>query len=126
MRRFQAELGLQPVETVPADGNRVAPLAGKLDDAVVARALQPGDVLQIDDMTAMDPEEPAGIQTLLDFADGKRAEELASTVEDGGVMGIGMDGDDRLHGRKWVAPACSMGRWRAGRRGGPPAPPSGP
>src|SRR5580704_7545208 len=29
-------------------------------------------------------------------------------------------------GRKWVAPPCSTGRWRAARRGGPPAPPRGP
>src|SRR5215472_1915811 len=110
MRRLQPELGLQPVEAVAAVGNRVAPLTGKLDDAVVAGALQPGDVLQTDDMAAMDPEEPAGIQALLDFADGKRAEELASAVEDGGVMGIGVYRDDRLHGQEMGRSALLDGK----------------
>src|SRR6516164_10443366 len=73
-------------------------------------------------MAAMDPKEPARIQALLDFADGERAEELAFAVEDGGVMGVGVDGDDRLHRQKMGGATLLDGKM-AGR---PARRPSGP
>src|SRR5262249_32189082 len=107
---------LQPVEAVAADGDRIAPLTGELDDAIVPGAPEPGDGLQIDDVAAVNPQEAAGIEALLDLADGQRAEQLMAAGEDGGGVGIGMARDDGVDGQEMGGAAWLDGKVTCGAR----------
>jgi hypothetical protein len=74
----------------------------------------------------VDANEPILVEARFHFADGQRTEQLARAVEHVCVMGVGMDRDDVFDGYELCrAVALYIGRWRAMRGGGPPAPPSG-
>src|SRR5712671_8076986 len=87
---------LQQADPAPADRDRWP--AMHLDHLVVAGTLVADDALDIDDMAAMNPDEPVVVEPRFDVADGERAKQLVVAVEDVGVVRIGMDRDDVVHG----------------------------
>src|SRR6267154_1341592 len=83
---------LQQTDPAPADRDRWP--AMHLDLLVVAGTLVADDALDIDDMAAMNPDEPVVVEPRFDVPDGERAKQLVVAVEDVGVVRIGMDRDD--------------------------------
>ena len=104
----------EPGQPAAADRHGVGLQGGQLDQAGIAHALQPDDAVDIDDMAAMDADEAVGVQPRLDDADGQRAEQLRLAVEDIGVVGVGVDGDDVVdrHDSGWRLRAPPGVAWR--------------
>src|SRR5712671_513468 len=89
---------LQQADPAPADRDRWS--AMHLDHLVVAGTLVADDALDIDDMAAMNPDEPVVVEPRFDVADGERAKQLVVAVEDVRVVRIGVDRDNVVHGDK--------------------------
>src|SRR5215470_16157726 len=122
----QGEARFQPGQAAATDRHGVGLQGGQFDDAGFARALQPDDAVDGHDVAAVDPYEPAAVEPRLHHADGQRAEQLRLAVENIGVVGVGVTATTSSTGTKCVPPSRSTGNCWAVRRGGPPAPPSGP
>ena len=88
-----------------------------LDQFVVAGTLVADDAVDIDDVAAMHPDKMTAVQPRFDVADGERAEQLVVTVEDGGVVSVGMHRDDLLDGQEMRA-AIALDRQVAGEAPG--------
>src|SRR5215468_2379624 len=98
--RRQAKAGAQASEATAADRYGIAIASRQFDDAIVAGAPEPDHPVQVDDMAAVDPHEPGAVETPFDVADRQAAEIFRSPIKDVGVMGIGVDGDDVVHGNE--------------------------
>ena len=81
-----------------ADRNRIGVRSVQFDQAIVAGPLQPHHALDIDDVAAVHPQEPAGVEPGLYVADRQRAEQLRGPVENICVMGIGVHRDHAVDG----------------------------
>src|SRR5215467_12508997 len=75
-----------------------------LDHLTVTRSPIPDNPLDIDDMAAMNANEPVAIKPLFNVADGQGTKELVRPIEDVGVVRIGVNGDHVLHGNEISAP----------------------
>ena len=64
-----------------------------LDQFAVTGSVVPDHPLNIDNMAAMDADEPAAVEPGFDIADGQRAKQLVVAVENVGVMRVGVNGD---------------------------------
>src|SRR3977135_3652756 len=89
---------LQQADPAPADRDRLP--ATHLDHLVVAGTLVADDALDIDDMAAMNPDEPFVVKPRFDVADGERAKQLVVAVDDESVKRVGMDRDNVVHREK--------------------------
>src|ERR1700716_3846170 len=89
---------LQQARPARADRDRLP--AMHLDHLVVAGTPVADDALDIDDMAAMNPDEPFVVEPRFDDADGERAKQLVVAVEDVSVVRVGMDRDNVVHGDK--------------------------
>src|SRR5262245_53116993 len=108
--RYDTKPRAQPAKAAAADRDGVA--VGEFDDAVIAGALQAHDAVDIDDVTAMHPDEAAPVEPRLHVADRQRAEKFGAAVKYISVVGIGMDGDHILH-RNEMGGAVALDRQAA-------------
>src|SRR5215831_12852739 len=91
---------LHPANTAARDRNRVVVGGFHLNHLTITRSPVPDNPLNIDDVTAMNANEPVAIKPLFNVADGEGTKELVRPVEDVGVVRIGVNGDDVLDGNE--------------------------
>src|SRR5215470_8907976 len=123
-----ADAGFQPADAAAADWNGVVVSRGQFHQLTVAVPAMSDDPIDVDDVTAVDANEPVLIEPRLHFADRQRTEELQGAVEDICVMSVGVNSDDIFDGdelrrsisldrqmlgdtRRWAAGAP---KWRVG------------
>ena len=98
---------------------------GHLHQFAIAVSPMADHSVDVDNVAAVDANEPILVEARFHFADGQRTEQLTRAVEHVCVMGVGMDRDDVLDGYE-LCRAVALYRQMAGNaRCGPPAPPSG-
>src|ERR1700691_6091026 len=93
----------QRTDAAAADRHQIMVYAGHLDQLVVAGAFVADDAVDIDDVTAMNADKAAIVQPRFDVSDCERAKQLVVAVKDEGVVRVGVDRDDLLHGEKMRA-----------------------
>src|SRR5579863_1321696 len=104
----------QHADAAAADRNHVMLRAGHLHQVVVAGTLVTDDAVEIDDVTAMDADEPRLVEARLDVADGERTKQLVVAVEDVAVMRVGVNRYDVLN-RDELRAAFAFDRQMAGK-----------
>ena len=89
---------LQPADAAAADRNGVVVAPGKLHQLAIAVSPMADHPVDVDDVAAVDANEPILVEARFHFADGQRTEQLARAVEHVCVMGVGMDRNDVFDG----------------------------
>src|SRR5215467_9975000 len=93
-----ADAGFQPADSAAADWNGVVVGRSQFHQLTVALPAMSDDSIDVDDVTAVDANEPALVEPRLHFANRERTKDLQVAVEDIRVMSVGMYSDDIFDG----------------------------
>jgi hypothetical protein len=90
--------GFQPAYSAAADWNGVVVGRCQLHQLAVAVPAMSDDPINVDDVTAVDANEPVLVEPRFHFADRQRTEQLQGAVEDVCVMSVGVNSDNIFNG----------------------------